>query len=146
MSILSLIVDYILGGASLLLQSHRSQEGGKHWIVAGDIANPLEGYGLCNGLAGAGYLFLELEKITGRQEYKDVAMSIRDAICMELEKMNSQQQGKFRGRRGRGYKENECCSSSLFFGIPGIAVYLADVLRNDLEGSCFPCFDLPRYK
>ena len=96
---------------------------------------------MCNGLAGAGYLFLELEKITGRQEYKDVAMSIRDAICMELEKMNSQ--GKFSGK-GQRNKENECCSS-LFFGIPGIAVYLADVMGNDLEGS-FPCFDLPRYK
>jgi hypothetical protein len=87
--------------------------------------------GLCYGLAGAGYLFLTLAQITGRDEYQNVVtqfvetLSTSDTLSASTTKKNY----------------------SLFEGLGGVVCFMADAMTmNAGDGGYFPCFQLPPHQ
>ena len=84
-----------------------------------------KGPGICHGVAGNGYAFLLLYRLTGDQEHLYRARCFAD----------------FLGRRefAEGARTPDC-PLSLYEGLAGTACFLADLARPD--GATFPFFDI----
>lgn len=84
-----------------------------------------KGPGLCHGVAGGGYVFLLLHRLTGDQHHLYRAHQFASFIFTE-----------HFGRRAR----RPDCPFSLFEGIAGTVCFLADLLHP--EKAAFPFFDV----
>ena len=84
-----------------------------------------KGPGICHGVAGSGYVFLLLFRMTNDKKYLSRAISFAD--FMYTDQFN------------RGARQPDC-PFSLYEGTAGTMCYLADLLTP--EKSAFPFLDI----
>src|SRR5205085_1765169 len=86
-----------------------------------------KGYGICHGVAGNGYAFLHLFKVTGECRYLHRALKFAEFIFDY-------------GRHGCRIPDTPY---SLFEGLAGTVYFLFDLLNNP-RGAKFPAYELDR--
>ncbi|KAF0310521.1 LanC-like protein 3 [Amphibalanus amphitrite] len=84
-----------------------------------------KGPGICHGVAGSGYVFLLLYRLTGDQRHLHRAQQFASAIFTEQFQRHSRQPD---------------CPYSLFEGLAGTVCFLADLMQP--EKASFPFFDI----
>ncbi|KAL5496470.1 hypothetical protein EMCRGX_G012763 [Ephydatia muelleri] len=85
-----------------------------------------KGYGLCHGVAGNAYTFLQLLRVTGKPEYFHRALKFTEWCLSSSERTTRTPDNPY----------------SLFEGLAGTLAFFADMLHNPLDAR-FPALELP---